>query len=270
MLRVISLGAGVQSTTMALMAAAGEIGPMPDAAIFADTGAEPEAVYRQLEWLMEPGRLPFPVHVVNAGNIREDILVRSGRTRFAAVPFFIRKVDGGQAMARRQCTREYKIDPIRRKQRELLGYRPRQRIPANSVEVWIGISTDEIQRTKDAKEKWQTNRWPLIEKGMSRKDCLRWIEERGFPPPPKSACTFCPFRDNAGWRDMRENDPTSWEDACMVDDAIRGPDGVHLKFVGTPFLHRSLKPLREAPIEPKESKQLDFGFEQDCDGLCGV
>ena len=42
-LRVHSLGAGVQSTTLTLMAAHGEIGPMPDGAIFADTGWEPLA-----------------------------------------------------------------------------------------------------------------------------------------------------------------------------------------------------------------------------------
>jgi hypothetical protein len=42
MLTVLSLGAGVQSSTMALMAAKGEIIPMPDCAIFADTGAEPK------------------------------------------------------------------------------------------------------------------------------------------------------------------------------------------------------------------------------------
>ncbi len=41
-LRIISLGAGVQSTTLALMATRGEIGPMPSCAIFADTGDEPE------------------------------------------------------------------------------------------------------------------------------------------------------------------------------------------------------------------------------------
>ncbi len=41
---VLSLGAGVQSTCMALMAAKGEITPMPDYAIFADT-AEPRHVY---------------------------------------------------------------------------------------------------------------------------------------------------------------------------------------------------------------------------------
>ena len=44
-LRVLSLGAGVQSSTLALMASRGEIGPMPDCAIFADTGAEPAKVY---------------------------------------------------------------------------------------------------------------------------------------------------------------------------------------------------------------------------------
>jgi len=48
-LRVLSLGAGVQSTTMALMAAHGEIMSMPNCAIFADTGWEPKAVYEHLE-----------------------------------------------------------------------------------------------------------------------------------------------------------------------------------------------------------------------------
>ena len=39
-IHIISLGAGVQSSTMALMAACGEITPMPQCAIFADTQAE--------------------------------------------------------------------------------------------------------------------------------------------------------------------------------------------------------------------------------------
>ena len=57
-LHIISLGAGVQSSTMALMAAAGEITPMPTCAIFADTQDEPASVYKWLDWL-EP-KLPFP------------------------------------------------------------------------------------------------------------------------------------------------------------------------------------------------------------------
>lgn len=47
---ILSLGAGVQSSTLALMAAAGEITPMPQAAIFADTQAEPASVYKWLDW----------------------------------------------------------------------------------------------------------------------------------------------------------------------------------------------------------------------------
>ncbi|WP_425493319.1 hypothetical protein [Hoeflea prorocentri] len=52
------------------MAAHGEIGAMPDCAIFADTGWKPRAVYDHLVWLSSGNVLPFPVHIVSAGNIR--------------------------------------------------------------------------------------------------------------------------------------------------------------------------------------------------------
>jgi len=74
-IHIISLGAGVQSSTMALMAAAGEIGPMPVAAIFADTQGEPQEVYDYLEYLKP--LLPFPVHVVTAGNIEKRFFSRT-------------------------------------------------------------------------------------------------------------------------------------------------------------------------------------------------
>ena len=51
LIRILSLGAGVQSSTMALMAEEGEFGVKPDAAIFADTGWEPSPVIEHLEWL---------------------------------------------------------------------------------------------------------------------------------------------------------------------------------------------------------------------------
>ena len=49
MKRFLSLGAGVQSSTLALMIAHGELEPV-DAAIFADTGWEPKKVYVWLDW----------------------------------------------------------------------------------------------------------------------------------------------------------------------------------------------------------------------------
>ena len=266
MLRVISLGAGVQSTTLALMAAHGEIGPMPDCAIFADTGWEPKHVYAHLDWLET--QLPFPVRRISGGNIRDNIITSTKTTggRFAAVPWFTS--NGG--MGRRQCTREYKINPIQKEQRRLLGYAPRKRIPERSVEVWIGISVDEIQRMKDPLNKWQVNRWPLIEAGMSRKDCLRWMAERKYPEPPKSACIGCPFHSNAMWRDMRDNDPESWADAVAMDKALRA-GGTARGMRHQQFMHRSLKPLDEVDLStPAERGQVEFGFLQECDGMCGV
>ena len=70
-LRVLSLGAGVQSTTLALMIEKGEI-PMVDAAIFADTGAEPQNVYDHLDWLEK--QLSYPVYRVQWRNLKQDIL----------------------------------------------------------------------------------------------------------------------------------------------------------------------------------------------------
>lgn len=263
---IISLGAGVQSTTMALMAAKGEIWPMPDCAIFADTQWEPQHVYEHLSWLESV--LPFPVHRVTAGNIRDAILARKNTTegRFASVPYFTS--NGG--MGRRQCTSEYKIAPIEKKQRELLGYKPRQRIPENSASVWIGISTDEIQRMKEARNRWQINRWPLIEQRMSRQDCLKWMRENGYPEPPKSSCIGCPYHSDRQWREMRDNDVDAWHDACFVDDQMRVSSLVR-GMRHQEFMHRSLKPLSEVDLSTlAEHGQREFGFLQECDGMCGV
>ena len=75
MKRFLSLGAGVQSSTLALMIAHGELEPV-EAAIFADTGWEPRKVYEWLDWLEQ--QLPFPVYRVQHGNLRSDTLARGG------------------------------------------------------------------------------------------------------------------------------------------------------------------------------------------------
>jgi hypothetical protein len=261
-LTVISLGAGVQSTAMALMAAHGEITPMPDCAIFADTQWEPAAVYRHLDWLC--GVLPFPVHRVTAGNIVEHIERNpncSGQ-RFASVPWFTE--NGG--MARRQCTREFKVEPIAKEVRRLLGFRPRQRIPEKAVEMWLGISSDEAMRMKPSFNSWQVNRWPLIEKGINRRRCLAWIDAHSYPTPAKSSCIGCPYHSDEHWRRMRDYAPDEWEEACRVDKVLR--NGGH-KMKYAQFMHRSLVPLAEVDLSPRDWGQMDL-FNNDCEGMCGA
>ena len=270
-LRALSLGAGVQSTTLALMAAHGAVGPMPDCAIFADTGWEPRAVYEHLDWLMSPNVLPFPVFIVGSGNMRDNLLAAGRGERWASIPAFARSVDRrgnvSIGMIRRQCTGDYKIEPIRRKVRELVEL-TRKRSPTFAVvEQWTGISFDEVIRMKPSREAWQRNRWPLIEERMTRRDCLSWLRERGYPDPPKSACIGCPFHDNSRWRAMRDHDEEAWRYAIDVDRAIRtGIRGIR----GEVYLHRSGVPLDEADLSTlADHGQLDL-WPNECEGMCGV
>lgn len=267
-LRVLSLGAGVQSSTLLLLSERGEVDRF-DCAVFADTGWEPAAVYDWLGWL--DGQTSIPVHTVSAGNIRDDALVSQVRgkaedgNRWASMPLFVLQPNGDRGQIRRQCTTEYKIEPIERFiRRELLGLNPGQRAPTKCVEQSYGISTDEMRRVRVAREHWKHNRYPLIELGMSRADCLRWWESEALPEPPRSACIGCPYRADAEWRRLT---PDEFEDACKLDDAIRKSGGMR----GDLFLHASRRPLREVDFSTDVEKGQGLMFPtNECDGICGT
>jgi hypothetical protein len=260
--RFLSLGAGVQSSTLALMIAHGELEPV-EAAIFADTGWEPKKVYEWLDWLEK--QLPFPVHRVQKGNLRQDILNKQQGVRVAAVPWHITMPNGDRAMGRRQCTMEYKIQPLTRKTRDLLGLVPRQRVKEVLCEMLIGISTDEAMRMKPSQEAWKVHRWPLIDKGMSRSDCLAWMERKGYPLPPKSSCIGCPFHNDHEWRAIKA-DSEAWADALEIDAAIRQQP----RMKGQQFMHRSCKPLDQVDLSTAaDHGQIDM-FNNECEGMCGV
>jgi len=261
MLRVLSLGAGVQSTTLALMAAAGEIGPMPDFAIFADTGWEPRAVYDHLDRL-EP-MLPFPVVRVSAGDLRADIMAKRNTTggRLAAVPWFLRMPDGGDGIGRRQCTAEYKLAPIQRRVRQLLG----GKTPKGGCEMWVGISRDEAHRMKPSRVGYISNRWPLIERDMTRADCQAWLRRHVDMEPPKSACVGCPYHSAARWRAIRA-DPVAWADVLEVDAAIRNQPG----FRGQQFMHPARVPIAEVDLRSWADRGQGDLFGEECEGMCGT
>tara|TARA_E500000331_G_scaffold64755_1_gene59520 strand:- start:43 stop:867 length:825 start_codon:yes stop_codon:yes gene_type:complete len=271
-LNVISLGAGVQSSVMALMAAHGEL-PRPDCAIFADTQWEPQGVYDHLDWLESVISNPllventFPIYRVTAGNIYEDAIagVNSTGTAFATLPFF----STGNVMARRQCTNEYKIKPIRQKIRSLLGLKKGQRVPKDkSVKQWIGISTDEASRMKPSRDKWCENTFPLIDKQMSRRNCMTWFEKHySGRVLAKSACKGCPFNNDKRWRDMKLNQPNDFAEVVNFDEKIRKPSNHFNKEF---FIHSSRQPLSEVDLRNLEDKGQINMFENECEGMCGL
>jgi hypothetical protein len=256
---VHSNGFGVQSVTIAAMACLGDL-PMPDHSFFADPGWESAATYSYIPaftaWAAERG---LKIETLRTTNIRADAL--DAGKRFASMPFYTKgAVEDG--MIRRQCTNEYKIQVVRRAIRKALGLAPRKRSKIRPI-VWLGISTDEIERMKESREKWLVHAWPLIDKRMNRADCLRYLSAHGIPQPPKSSCIGCPYHSDRHWKTLKETNPVEWADAVDFDNRIRK---TRVAIKAPVYLHRSCKPLEE----------VDFGadhpdmFGNECGGHCGL
>lgn len=280
MINVINLGAGVQSSTMALMAAKGEITPMPDCAIFADTQAEPDSVYEWLDWLEK--ELPFPVYRVTKGSLTERSLTPAVATSKAKnyeegeeymkriIPVFGKMPDGEVVAALgRSCTADYKIRPIEKKIEEIANIKRGEK--DLKVTQWIGISYDEIQRMKESRKPWTQLRYPLIELQMHRHHCKQWMKKNGYPEPPRSACYYCPFHSDEEWRRLRNEEPKYFEEAIKFDAEIRELSKKDRAMKMEAYLHRSCKPLDEIDFDSDEDKgQLTWDFMAECEGMCGV
>lgn len=269
--KVLSLGAGAQSTVLALMAEEGWEGlEKPDLAIFADTRWEPRAVYDHLEWLKS--RLSYKVVTVTAGSIRDNMLrgVNPDGDTFLDVPVFIRNPNGTKAVAARQCTTHYKITPIHREIRKRLKVPAGKRVPKDvQVEMWLGISADESIRMKPSRDEWLDNRYPLIEKSMTRADIYKWFGDR-YPDRhlPRSACVGCPYHDDMEWKWLKENEPESFKDAVNVDWSLRNVPAARGSLRGEAYLHKSRMPLGD--VDFSQTRDYDDYMATECEGLCGV
>jgi len=271
-LRVLSLGAGVQSTTLALMIEKGEV-PMVDCAIFSDVGAEPKLVYEHLDWLEK--QLSYPIYKVQWRNLREDIISASqGKYKAFTAPFFSKNIKTDRkSMLRRQCTGDYKIKPLQQKVRELLGYNKGERVAKDThVEMLMGISWDELQRQKTNQIKYITNIYPLIERQIRRHQCLKWMETNNYPKPPRSAFTFCPYHSNEEWRLIKQN-KEEWDEVIKLDQSIRNQEQYKYSQSGSVkdqlYLHRDCKPIDEVDLRTDEERG-QYSLLDECEGMCGI
>ena len=268
----LSLGAGVQSSTLALMYALGELGPMPKAAIFADTQAEPAGVYTWLDWLEK--QLPFEVIRVTAGSLTlHELEIKTSKKtgkkyRQNRIPTFALNPDGSKGLLGRGCTVDFKINPIRKKLRELAN------VPRGSKDVvcvqCIGISTDEFKRMKPSRDPWWFSRFPLIEKRISRAVCFDWMESHGFPVPPRSACVYCPFHSDKEWRRLKTEEPEEFGRAVAFEKQIQEVNKEDETMRSVPFLHGSLKPLESVDFRSDVDRGQQLLWDEECEGMCGI
>lgn len=301
---VISDGGGVQSSFLKEMADKGAFGPRPVFSIFADTKQEPQSVYRWME--SRKDRHSFLSVTVSKGDLGAASM-KVGRSKKTGnlwikglIPAFVKNPDGTKGILGRSCTLDFKITPIRQWLRKTAGdnyllWRKRYKRPLKEIAdwqeacaearknktpmpmrpaeawavcqenamyvMWLGISIDEADRAKPSQVPWIRNSHPLLDLGISRSHC-----KKGVPGAPRTACKFCPFHNDDEWRRLREEEPHEFEAAAKYESELQAAASGVIK--GEPFLHASLKPLREVDFSTDQS-QPDM-FTNECEGMCGL
>ena len=239
------------------MSALGEL-PKLDAAIHADTGHENPLTYlharKWTPWLEDHGLTVITVKPENNNPVRTDW----GRGS-VQIPAFTQSRDQKKTgQVKRQCTRHWKITPIRAALRALAG---RKRLPPGYVEQWQGISLDEWHRMRTSDVKYIRNHYPLVQLRMTRADCTYWLENRGIEIPHKSACTFCPYQTRDHWRQMKRAGGTAWQDIVGTDHQIRQVERANVLYI-----HSSRLPVEQAVNIPEDEGASQLTFDMPCDG----
>ncbi len=275
MQRVLNLGAGVQSTCLYMMAIDGEL--RIDYAVFADTGDEPNEVYRHLRFLRQLSGPEIVEVRASSVSLGQQLITGMETGRHVSIPAFLAGAASG--VSRRQCTAEYKIKPIHRYVRERCGLAKGQRVTSPVATQIMGLSFDEPRRVANVRGAYEGIAWavpefPLFDEFMTRDDCVAWLQKRlpGYTVP-RSACVFCPYKSDAEWLRLRESDHDGWARAVQIDEAIRDPaSACNTHCQGTQWLHNSRTPLRDVQLNPQPpDRQGRIGFSaMDCEGMCGV
>ena len=276
-LRVLNLGAGVQSTAIYLMMLDGDI-PAADIAIFADVQDEPAEVYEHLERLKDIGGIE--IVNVTAGRIGDNLKngVNGDGKRFISIPAHLSENGERSGIGRRHCTSEYKIKPIEQEIRQRMDAVGRPLPAGSTVTQVFGLSFDEPRRVDRVKAQFAARKdwfceFPLFDDFMTREDCVAYLKKRWTHSVPRSACVFCPYHSDAEWQRIKDSDPAAWNRAVEIDRAIRLETSACTRGMrAQQFLHKSCVPLEFVELNVKaESGQKKFSWsDMDCEGMCGV
>lgn len=258
-LKIISLGWGIQSWTLAAMVAVKELPPV-DYAVFADTTHESQATYAHAKkwtpWLEERGLKVMTVKGANTEVVHEEL------SNSVTIPAFTIDTNTGKhGQMRRQCTHQWKIMPIRRFIRSIISNpKPGQ------VEMWMGISLDEWHRMRTSDVAYINNIYPLVDRRITRNDCKAWLLANRLSVPPKSACIFCPYKSINAWKELKRVGSPDWQEALEVDRILRSKRPLH-----TLFIHPARVPLTEAVQIPDDIEAKQLALEIPCNGgICFV
>lgn len=185
--QLVSYGGGTNSTAM--LVGLWERGERPDAIVFADTGSEKPHTYEHValvsKWCESVG---FPAIVTVKGDQPQQIKdgsLYNECLRLGVLP--------SKAYGFGSCSMKWKVEPQRKYDR---AYAKERSIELSDITRLVGFDADEPSRmdrgVANAHKVPSKQRFPLIEWGWGRDECVDAIARAGLPQPGKSACFFCP------------------------------------------------------------------------------
>lgn len=278
-MKVLSCGAGMQSTALALISCEQIQGPIRfpqvpryDAVIYCDLGNEPVWVIDQVKFIQcacQDAGIPF--HILQ-NDLYQDYMDCFGKGRVSGMPFWTLDEDGRPGrIGRRACTIDYKILMIQKFVRcQMLGYRPYQKLKAKDVEaheLHIGFSKEESNRSFPSHHKMFQNMFPLIEMGWERKDTYRYNLEQWGLDSKASACMICPFHKNYFFQHLQHNFPSDYTNVVRFDEMLeqRQP-GSHIR--NRIFLSRARKRIRAlTPADCNDMQTFQYCGQQFWNGF---
>lgn len=238
---VASFGGGVNSTAMLI--GMYERGEPVDLILFADTGGEKPHTYAHVlemsEWLVDRG-MP-PIITVRGGQPQqvEDVTLEGECLRRKTLPSI--------AYGFKTCSQKWKRQPIEKAIENLIGKQPHITL--------IGFDADEPQR---AAKVYEGNRYPLIEWGWGRDECIEAIDRAGLKQPGKSACFFCPSSKKKEIYELRRQYPELAARAVAME---RNAELTTVKGLGRSFAWGDLYAADDAQqkLFPDSPIEIDCG-----------
>ncbi|MCD4680674.1 MAG: hypothetical protein K8S00_09840 [Bacteroidales bacterium] len=264
---IVSYGGGTQSTAMILMSLEGYKGlERPSFGVYADVGAEPEFINKYVDYFIAyvKARYDFDIHRIKHKEGLESHIInkpevsRNGNFyQSSTPPFYTLSENGKIGMLMRQCTADYKINPLKK----LINSKLKK---GEVYRMWIGISFDERFRMKISNYKKRINYYPLVDLFIRRSDSLEYIKKLGVKAPQRSSCYFCPFHSDRYW--LKEYHPIEFNRACNFEQKVQN----NIKTTDKIYLHSKCKPLRETIFNNENQLNMFPELIDECDGECGI
>lgn len=278
-MKILSCGAGMQSTALALMSCENKkygdnrhpLVPIYDAILFCDLGEEPRWVYDQVYFIQSACEEVGIDFYVLESDLYSHYMDKFGHSRVVSIPFWSVDEDGKKGKMMRNCTLEFKINIMQKFVRmNLLGYKKGQRTKQEDMkahEMHLGFSIEEKKRCRDNPHKMFVNKFPLCELGLERKDNYAYIKDVWGLETKASACNFCPFHRNYFFRHLKNNYQEEYGKLIELDNLLE--DGQpNTKIRSKLYISRSRKRIKDLSDEECDDKEtFDYKGEKIWNGF---